>query len=87
MPGCQDLLGSWYCKYYLQGIVVFLVSNAHVYSKLLLNAYRRMVLYILTGYHVLGIVYLDQLSGAHHTHIFYHDNEMMCLTLYQNYFY
>ena len=33
-----------------------------------------MVLYILTGYQVLGIVYLDQLSGAHHTQISYHDN-------------
>ena len=31
------------------------------------------VLYILTGYQVLGIVYLDQLFGAHHTHISYHN--------------
>ena len=31
--------------------------------------YRQMVLYILTGYRVLGIVYLDQLKGASHTHI------------------
>ena len=39
-----------------------------------------MVLYILTGYQVLGIVYLDQLSGARHTHISYHDrgNELTC---------
>ena len=29
--------------------------------------------YILTGYWVLGIVYLDQLSGARHTHISYHN--------------
>ena len=32
-----------------------------------------MVLYILNGYWVLGIVYLDQLKGAGHTHISYHD--------------
>ena len=32
-----------------------------------------MVLYILTGYRVLGIVYLYQLSGACHTHISYHN--------------
>ena len=32
-----------------------------------------MVLYILTSYRVLGIVYLDQLKGACHTHISYHD--------------
>ena len=30
----------------------------------------RMVLYILTGYQVLGIVYLDQLTGARHTHTY-----------------
>ena len=29
-----------------------------------------MVLYILTGYRVLGIVYLDQLTDAHHTHTY-----------------
>ena len=33
-----------------------------------------MLLYILTGYRVLGIVYLDQLSGARYTHISYHDD-------------
>ena len=32
-----------------------------------------MVLYILTGYWVLGIVSLDQLKGACHTHISYYD--------------
>ena len=32
-----------------------------------------MVLYILTGYHVLGIAYLNQLTGAHHIHISYHN--------------
>ena len=32
-----------------------------------------MVLYISTGYWGLGIVYLDQLNGACHTHISYHD--------------
>ena len=32
-----------------------------------------MVLYNSTGYRVLGIVCLDQLRGAHHTHISYHD--------------
>ena len=32
-----------------------------------------MVLYILTGYRVLGVVYLDQLLGACHTHISNHD--------------
>ena len=31
------------------------------------------MLYILTGYQVLGIVYLDQISGARHIHISYHD--------------
>ena len=31
------------------------------------------MLYILTDYKVLDIVYLDQLSGASHTHISYHD--------------
>ena len=34
--------------------------------------YRRMVLYISTGYWVLSIVCLDQLKGACHTHISYH---------------
>ena len=29
-----------------------------------------MVMYISTGYWVLGILYLDQLKGARHTHIF-----------------
>ena len=37
---------------------------------------RRMVLYILTGYRVLGIVCLDQLYGACHTHISYHDSRL-----------
>ena len=32
-----------------------------------------MVLYILTGYWVLSIVYLNQLSGACHVHISYYD--------------
>ena len=32
-----------------------------------------MVLYILTGYRVLGIVYLNQPSGARHTLISYHN--------------
>ena len=30
---------SFYCKYYSQGNVVFLVSNAHVDSKLLTDYY------------------------------------------------
>ena len=30
-----EILVSQYCKYYSQGIVVFLVSNAHVDSRLL----------------------------------------------------
>ena len=29
------------------------------------------MLCILTGYRVLGIVYLDQLTGAHHTHTYF----------------
>ena len=29
-----------------------------------------MVLYILTGYGMLSIVYLDQLTGARHTHTY-----------------
>ena len=32
------------------------------------NNIVQLVLYILTGYQVLGIVYLNQLSGAGHTH-------------------
>ena len=32
-----------------------------------------MVLYITTSSQVLGIVYLNQLKGAHHTHISYHN--------------
>ena len=35
-----------------------------------------MVLYISTGYPVLGIAFLDQLKGARDTHISYHDT--MC---------
>ena len=34
--------------------------------------HHRMVLYFSTGYRVLGIVYLDQLKGACHTHISNH---------------
>ena len=33
-----------------------------------------MVLYISTDYRVLGIVCLNQLKGARHTHISYHDS-------------
>ena len=33
----------WYCKYYSQGIVVFLVSNKHFDSKLLTYYYREEV--------------------------------------------
>ena len=33
------------------------------------------LLYILTGLARLGIVYLDQLSGARHTHISYHNRK------------
>ena len=36
-----------------------------------------MVLYILTGYRVLGIVYLDQLTGARQTHT-YHITTHQC---------
>ena len=39
-----------------------------------------MVLYISTGYRVLGIVYLDQLKGPRHTHIFYHDTTPKVIT-------
>ena len=46
-----------YCKYYSQ-VVLFLVSN-QIDSELLTD-------YYLTGYRVLGIVYLDQLMGARH---------------------
>ena len=35
-----------------------------------------MVLHILTGYWVLGIVYLDQLKGARHSHISNHDKNI-----------
>ena len=37
-----------------------------------------MVLYISTGYWVLGIECLDQLKGARHTHISYHNNVTTC---------
>ena len=40
-----------------------------------------MVLYISTGFQVLGIVYLDQLKGAHYTHISYHDRTPKFQTL------
>ena len=40
-----------------------------------------MVLYNWTGYRVLSIVYLDQLSGARHTHITNHDNAKKDLTI------
>ena len=33
-----------------------------------------MVLYLSTGYRLLGIVYLDQLQGARHTHTSSQDN-------------
>ena len=36
----------------------------------------------LTGYQVLGIVYLDQLSGARNTHISYHDKIICNLDWY-----
>ena len=32
--------GEFYCKYHLQGIVVFLVSNWNVYSDLLTDYYK-----------------------------------------------
>ena len=35
--------------------------------------YHQMVLYLSTGYRLLGVVYLDQLQGARHTHTSYHD--------------
>ena len=38
-----------------------------------LQNYHRMVLYFLTYYRLLGIVYLDQLQGARHTHTSYHN--------------
>ena len=41
-----------------------------------------MVLYILTSYQVLGIVYLDQLSGALRTHISYHDRWIKSVCCY-----
>ena len=36
-----------------------------------------MVFYLLTGYRLLGIVNLDQLQGAYHTHTSYHNNFML----------
>ena len=39
--------------------------------------YRRMVLYIMTGYQVLGIVYLNQLLDARHTLISYHNRGLV----------
>ena len=33
-----------------------------------------MGLYISASYQVLSIVYLDQLKGARHAHVSYHDN-------------
>ena len=40
-----------------------------------------MVLYILTGYWVLGIVCLDQLTGAHHTHTYLKVENIICSLL------
>ena len=40
-----------------------------------------MVLYILTGYRALSIVYLNQLSGGSHTQISYHDTAKDLLLL------
>ena len=48
--------------------------------------FHRMVLYILTSYRMLGIVDLDQLYGACHTHLSFHDgskkNETMLFETY-----
>ena len=41
----------------------------------------RYEVFTLTRYRVLGIVYLNQLSGARHTHISYHDNAYISLAL------
>ena len=38
------------------------------------DAKKFHMLYISTGYQVLGIICLDQLKGARHTHISYHNN-------------
>ena len=40
-----------------------------------------MVLYILTRYWGVGIVYLDQLTGARHRHIFYPNKDMLAPTM------
>ena len=40
-----------------------------------------MVLYILTNVRVLSIVYLDQLSGARHTHISYQDKNIASIVV------
>ena len=44
-----------------------------------------MVLYIFTGYRVLGIVYLDQLLGACHMHISNHDIQIPTVLYSKNY--
>ena len=105
---CYLTYQQGYCKYYSQGIVVFLVSNGHIESNLLTDYYligfheviewhsdvHPIVLWkytmcaqskaghklltddYLTGYRVLGIVYLDQLSCARHTHISKHSKDI-----------
>ena len=40
------------------------------------------MLYVLTSYRVLGIIYLDQLLGACHTHISYHNNGPLVFYLF-----
>ena len=66
-------------SFFISGMLLYLIARiihcdpGLFYMLHIISIYHRMVLYILTGYRVLRIVYLDQRKGAHHTHISYHN--------------
>ena len=71
---CYTLLKNiikWCCIFWpaIRCSVLYILTS---YRVLVMHTYCQMVLYILTGYQVFGFVYLNQLSGARHTHISYH---------------
>ena len=64
---------------FISGILLYFELQGSLSSRIALHVthiliYRQMVLYMSTGYWVLSIVYLDQLKGARHTHISYHNS-------------
>ena len=61
-------------------ISLFLTQGSMiVYMLHIILKYLRMVLHILTGYRVLGIVYLDQLLDAIHTYLIMINNTLVRL--------